>query len=170
MRHQLCSRTVDSAKSFLSRGFTCAGRSSASLNLCQSLALSSKCRASAISSSARTQALSKMKFVIFTPRRSAPRRISLASRSLTRKLSRSVRFRRALIAGTSHSQCTYTRHLTYVQCTPHWENVSSLARPLLWACDQSDSPANAFVVIFIGLYTRQQKNEAEKTNEAGAAE
>jgi hypothetical protein len=97
------------------------------------LELSSKCRASAISSSARTQALSKMKFVIFTPRRSAPRRISLASRSLTRRLSRSVRFRCALIAGTSHSPCTYTRHPIYVQCTPNRGRVSSLTKPLLWA-------------------------------------
>src|SRR6266704_3218972 len=64
--HQRCSRTVGSAKSLLSLGFTLTGLSSASLNLCQSLEVSSKCRASAISCAARTHALSRMKFVIFT--------------------------------------------------------------------------------------------------------
>jgi hypothetical protein len=34
MGHQLCSRTVDPEKTFLSLGFNRAGRSRASLNLC----------------------------------------------------------------------------------------------------------------------------------------
>jgi len=96
MGHQLCSSKVDSEKSFLSFGFTCAGLSSASQNFCQPLELSSKCRDSAISCSARTHALSNIKFVMFTPRRSAPRRISLASLSLTRTLNLSVRLFRAV--------------------------------------------------------------------------
>jgi hypothetical protein len=67
MRHQIVSRTVGSAKILLRPGFDRAGRSSASVKLCQSLVLGSKCRASAISCAARTPALPKMKFVMFTP-------------------------------------------------------------------------------------------------------
>ena len=117
MRHQLSSMTVDSANSLLSLGFACAGLSSASLNFCQSLELSSKCRASDISCSARTHALSSMKFVMFTPRCSAPRRMSLASLSLTRKLNLSVRFFCAAVVGIVAPLRTYTRLLSYVQCT-----------------------------------------------------
>ena len=114
MGHQLYSRTVDSEKSFLSLGFTWAGLSRALLNLCQSLGLSSKCRASAISCSARTHALSKIKFVMFTPRCSAPRRMSFASLPLSRMLNLSVRLFRAMarICGT----LPYTKPV-YVQCT-----------------------------------------------------
>jgi hypothetical protein len=96
MGHQFCSRTVDSERSLLSLGFSCAGLSRALLNLCQSLGLSSKCGPSAISCSARTHALSKMKFVMFTPRCSAPRRMSFASLSLSRMLNLSVRLFRAV--------------------------------------------------------------------------
>jgi len=114
MGHQLYSRTVDSEKSFLSLGFSCAGLSRALLNLCQSLGLSSKCRASAISCSARTHALSNIKFVMFTPRCSAPRRMSFASLPLSRMLNLSVRLFRAVarICGT----LPYTNPV-YVQCT-----------------------------------------------------
>src|SRR5208283_3781448 len=111
MRHQLCSRTVDSEKSLLSLGFNCAGLSRASLNLCHSFGLSSKKRPSAISCSARTHALSKMKFVMFTPRCSAPRRMSLASLSVARTLNLSERFFRAAVAGI------VAPPLLYVQCT-----------------------------------------------------
>ena len=112
MGHQLYSRTVDSEKSFLSLGFSCAGLSRALLNLCQSLGLSSKCRASAISCSARTHALSNIKFVMFTPRCSAPRRMSFASLPLSRMLNLSVRLFRAVarICGT-------LPYIMYVQCT-----------------------------------------------------
>ena len=55
-----------------------------------------------------------MKLVMFTPRRSAPRRISLASLSLTRTLNLCNRFLRAAVAGmklpsvrTLGSQRTY---------------------------------------------------------------
>src|SRR5215469_13473018 len=72
MWHQLCSSRVGSEKSLLSLGFSCAGLSRASQKVCQFFELSSKDRASAISCSARTQALSKIKFVMFTPRCSAP--------------------------------------------------------------------------------------------------
>lgn len=117
MRHQLCSRTVDSEKSFLSLGFDCAGLSRASQNFCQFFELISNDRASAISCSARTHALSNMKLVMFTPRCSAPRRMSLASLSLARTLNRSERFVRFAVAGTAVSLCTYARLLVYVQCT-----------------------------------------------------
>src|ERR1700728_1960084 len=107
---------MDSENSLLSLGFDCAGLSRASLNFCQSFALSLKERVSAISCSALTQWLSNMKLVMFTPRRSAPRRISLASLSLARPLNLCDRFLRAAIAGIA-ALCMYTRLLTYVQCT-----------------------------------------------------
>jgi hypothetical protein len=112
--HQLSSRTVDSENSLLSLGFNCAGLSRDSLNFRQSFALSLKERVSAISCSARTQALSNMKLVMFTPRRSAPRRISLASLSLARTLNLCNRFLRAAVVGMERlSVCTLGSQRTY---------------------------------------------------------
>ena len=125
---------MGSEKSLFSLGFSCGGLSRASQKLCQFLGLSSKDRASAISCSARTQALSKIKFVMFTPRCSAPRRMSLASRSLARTLNLCERFFRAAVAGMVAPLRTYTRLLMYVQCTPLLRARQTLFCHLFFSC------------------------------------
>jgi hypothetical protein len=103
------------------------GRSSASMNLCQSRELISKCRASAISCAARAHPLPRMKFVMFKPRSSAPRRMSLAGLALRRTLKRSVRFWREAVVGIHSSSCTYNVH--HMEMMSRIAQIIDLSRP-----------------------------------------